>query len=104
MGCATEKPSVIKPPFINFSKAECRPAYPIAALREEQTGTVRLSVLVEIDGTISEVKILSSSGFPLLDNAVRDRMLAKICKGEPGAVDGQPQKATIKVQYVWKLN
>ncbi len=103
-GCVTKKPSVIKPPYLDFSTADCKPAYPRAALRNEQTGAVVYSMLVEADGSISNIEILKSSGFPLLDNAVPDRIRTGICKATPGTIDGQPHQAKTKVQYIWKVD
>lgn len=104
VGCVTKKPPVIKPPYLDFSTADCKPAYPRAALRHEQTGAVVYTMLVEADGAISNIEILKSSGFPLLDNAVPDRIRTGICKAAPGTIDGQPHRATTKVQYIWKLD
>lgn len=103
-GCVTKKPPVIKPPYLDFSTPDCKPAYPRAALRYEQTGAVIYSMLVGTDGSISNIEILKSSGFPLLDNAVPDRIRTGICKAVPGTIDGQPHQATTKVQYIWKLD
>lgn len=89
--------------MIDFSKAECRPEYPRAALRHEQQGVVELAVQVDVDGSIAGVDVTKSSSFPLLDNAVRDRLMAGLCKGTPGTVDGQAQVAKTKVRYVWRL-
>lgn len=102
--CATIKPAIVKAPVINFATPACKPDYPRAALRHEQQGTVDLAVQVDVDGSISAVEVLKSSSFPLLDNAVRDRLLAGYCKGEPGTVDGKAQVSRAKVRYVWKLN
>ncbi|MBI3712700.1 MAG: TonB family protein [Burkholderiales bacterium] len=104
VGCATQRMPVVKLPYIDFSKAGCKPEYPRAALRDEQQGTVNLVVQVDVDGSISGVDIEKSSSFPLLDNAIRDRLLAGECKGEPGTVDGRVQILKRKVQYVWKLD
>lgn len=102
--CATKKLPIVKMPMIDFGTAGCKPEYPRAALRYEQQGMVELAVQVDVDGSISGVEVLKSSNFPLLDNAVRDRLLAGSCKGEPGTVDGQAQVSRAKVRYVWKLN
>lgn len=101
--CATKAPPVVKAPYIDFSRAGCRPEYPRAALRNEQQGNVELLVMVDVDGTIANVDILKSSSFPLLDNAVRERLLAGLCKGRPGTVDGRAQVAHARVRYVWRL-
>ncbi|MCH8623131.1 energy transducer TonB, partial [Undibacterium sp. TS12] len=63
-------PSIV-PGVIDFNVAGCKPEYPRASLRNEETGTVQLSVLIGADGSVSDVKIDKSSGFRGLDNAVR---------------------------------
>lgn len=101
----SEKPAgpSIVPASINFEQAGCKPEYPRASLRNEETGTVVLSVLVGADGNVTDVKIDKSSGFRGLDNAVRSQLLSGSCKNKPGTVDGKPQQTWSKVQYVWKL-
>jgi protein TonB len=96
-------PSIV-PAVINFEQAGCKPEYPRASLRNEETGTVVLSVVTGADGSVTEVKIDKSSGFRGLDNAVRTQLLSGSCKNKPGTVDGKPQATTTKVQYVWKLD
>lgn len=101
----TPKPAgpVTVPAVIDFNVAGCKPEYPRASLRNEETGTVILSVLIGGDGTVSDVKIDKSSGFRGLDNAVRSQLMSGACKNKPGTVDGKPQPTWTKVQYVWKL-
>jgi protein TonB len=90
-------------PVIDFKQAGCKPEYPRASLRNEETGTVLLAVLVGVDGSVSDVKIEKSSGFRGLDNAVRTHLLAGGCKHKPGTVDGKAQQSWTKVNYVWSL-
>lgn len=88
---------------IDFKQAGCKPEYPRASLRNEETGTVGLSVLIGADGSVAEVKIDKSSGFRGLDNAVRSQLMSGACKNKPGTVDGKPQQTWTKVNYVWSL-
>ena len=64
------------------------PAYPIAALRDHQQGTVLLRVRVEPDGKASSVVIERSSGSRALDNAARQQVL-RHWRFVPAQVDGQ---------------
>ncbi|MEB0139397.1 MULTISPECIES: energy transducer TonB [unclassified Undibacterium] len=89
---------------IDFNVAGCKPEYPRASLRNEETGTVLLSVLIGADGAVTEVKVDKSSGFRGLDNAVRLQLMSGACKNKPGTVDGKPQATWTKVQYVWRLD
>jgi len=95
---------VTVPGVIDFNVSGCKPEYPRASLRNEETGTVVLSVLIGADGAVSDVKIDKSSGFRGLDNAVRSQLMSGSCKNKPGTVDGKPQQTWTKVQYVWKLD
>jgi periplasmic protein TonB len=88
---------------VNFEQAGCKPEYPRASLRNEETGTVQLAVAIGADGAVTDVKIEKSSGFRGLDNAVKAQLLSGACKNKPGTVDGKPQATTAHVAYVWKL-
>ncbi|MFZ6846569.1 energy transducer TonB, partial [Undibacterium sp. RuTC16W] len=92
------------PGVIDFNVPGCKPEYPRASLRNEETGTVVLLVAIGADGNVNDVKIEKSSGFRGLDNAVRSQLMSGACKNKPGTVDGKPQATTTKVQYVWKLD
>ncbi|MFW2374640.1 MAG: energy transducer TonB [Gammaproteobacteria bacterium] len=45
------------------------PAYPIASRRRGEAGTVVLEVLIMPDGSVAEVRIKHSSGYPRLDKS-----------------------------------
>lgn len=94
---------VIVPAVINFDTPGCRPQWPRASLVNEETGTVKLAVLIGADGSVSDVKIEQSSGFKNLDIAVKMQLLSGACRNKPGTVDGKPQSLWIKVLYVWRL-
>lgn len=94
----------IVPAVINWDQAGCRPEYPRASLRNEETGVTTLVVTTGADGTVTDVKIDKSSGFRGLDNAVRTQLMSGSCKNKPGTIDGKAQSTTSKVQYVWKLD
>lgn len=49
-----------------------QPPYPIRARRNGWEGRVDCLLVVEPDGRISEVRVLRSSGYPVLDEAARD--------------------------------
>ena len=79
-----------------------QPAYPKAALREEQHGTVTVALLIGVDGTVRDTKVVTSSGFPLLDMATLDG-IGK-CRFFPGTMDGKPTESWTEIQYVWVLD
>lgn len=43
--------------------------YPLKAVADRLEGEVLLAAVVQADGTIAEVRVMESSGFPLLDQA-----------------------------------
>ena len=84
-------------------KEACRqPDYPPAAKRLGQTGTVVVKFLIDIDGSVADSAIETSSGYPRLDDAAREALA--LCSFKPGTVDGQPERSWAQVQYNWKLN
>jgi protein TonB len=93
----------IVPAVINFDTPGCRPEWPRSSLLNEETGTVKLAVLIGADGSVTDVKIEKSSGFKELDNAVKTQLLSGACRNKPGTVDGKPQSLWIRVLYVWRL-
>ncbi|HEU4776760.1 MAG TPA: TonB family protein, partial [Telluria sp.] len=46
-----------------------RPAYPKGELRAEHKGTVKIAFLIDVDGMVRESKVVSSTGYPALDDA-----------------------------------
>lgn len=78
-----------------------KPEWPIEALRNEQEGTVALTFLIGIDGTVRGSKVTKSSGFPLLDLAAQDAISK--CKFRPGMKDGIAVETWVLLQYVFKL-
>lgn len=89
---------------IDFNLPGCKPEYPRASRRNEETGTTRLNVHVTEAGAISGVDVLVSSGFRGLDNAVRTQLLQGLCKVQPAVQDGKVVAASMNVAYVWRLD
>ena len=46
-----------------------RPPYPLSSRRKGEEGTVTLSFLIYSDGTVGEILVVQSSGYPRLDKA-----------------------------------
>lgn len=84
------------------ASACAKPDYPKNALRNGDTGTVTLALLVGVDGKVVESKVDKSSGFRELDRAAQVGL--GLCKFKPGSVDGVPQQLWTRMQYVWSLN
>ncbi|WP_158545296.1 energy transducer TonB [Bremerella cremea] len=64
------------------------PVYPAEALRRGWKGEVLLRLTIDLDGTVSEVTIVRSSGYPILDSAAVAAV--RSWRGVPTMQDGEP--------------
>jgi protein TonB len=86
-----------------LDKNSCGKAdYPKAALMNEESGVVSLSVLVMPDGSVTDSKVEKSSGSKTLDKAAVKIYMS--CKYSPGTKDGKSEQAWAKVEHVWTLS
>ena len=86
-----------------MDKTSCdKVVYPKAALINEETGTVSLSILVGADGAVVDSKVEKSSGSKTLDKATVKIFTS--CKFKPAMKDGKAQQAWTKLDYVWTLS
>lgn len=82
-----------------------KPEYPSASIRAQEEGEVVVSVCVDEQGRMSNVKLIKSSGFPRLDEATlkglpRTRLEpAKGSDGKPIAMCNPPYQFTLE----WNL-
>lgn len=76
--------------------------YPAASRRLGEQGDVILAVLVNADGSVGEVKVEKSSGFPRLDEAAVD--FYKKAKYLPAMKDGKPIAGWKTLKVTFKLN
>jgi periplasmic protein TonB len=77
------------------------PDYPAISARAKEEGSVLLEFTISAEGKVVQSKVLSSSGYPRLDEAAK-AAYAK-CKFSPATVDGQPVQGSTKVRYNWTL-
>src|SRR5919204_5240620 len=87
-------------PVVLASSCE-KPEYPPAARRANETGTVLLSFLIDANGRVLQSKVERSSGSHRLDEAAREGL--GLCKFRPATVNGVPQQAWARIEYVWRL-
>lgn len=71
------------------------PVYPRLSERRMEHGTVVLKVWVRADGTVDQVEVETSSGFPRLDRAALD--VVPRWTFVPGTVNGVPQRLPVLV-------
>jgi len=88
-------------PVIDFGQACSKPEYPPASARAEETGTVRLKFLIDVDGRVIKSEIERSTGHRRLDEAARSALGS--CRFKVGTIDGKPEQSWAHVDYVWKL-
>lgn len=89
------------PPVIDAARSCKTPEYPAASRRAEETGTVTLRFLIDVNGRVIESRVESSSGYRRLDDAARQAL--SLCGFKPGTVDGKPVRSWARLQYEWKL-
>ena len=83
--------------------ASCaKPAYPAAALRNGDEGTVTLAFLVGKDGHVASAKVERTSGNRDLDRAAMQGL--SLCAFKPGTIDGVAQESWARMQYAWRLD
>ncbi len=78
-----------------------KPEYPRASLRDEEIGTVSLAFLIGADGTVLDSRVERSSGHRRLDEAARAAL--SLCRFSPATVDGRPEPAWARLDYVWRI-
>lgn len=77
-------------------------AYPPASQDQGEEGMVKLSVLVEANGSVSEVKVTQSTGHQRLDAAaVR---AARRAGYQPNSVNGTPVRTRFNTSYTFRLD
>lgn len=88
-------------PIIQTKNCEM-PRYPQEALRNNNTGTVNMAFLIDVNGDVRNSRLVRSSGFPLLDSAVKDAI--ELCKFSPATDDGKRIEAWSFIQYNWTMD
>ena len=63
----------------------------------EESGTVRISVLVGTDGSAKQVKVKKSAGAKSLDKAATKAY--SLCAFKPALKDGEPVEAWFDIEY-----
>ncbi len=78
------------------------PHYPKESLRNNNTGTVKMAFLIDVNGGVRNTRLVRSSGFPLLDSAVKDGI--ELCKFSPATDDGKRVEAWSFIEYNWTMD
>ncbi|PWF49302.1 energy transducer TonB [Massilia glaciei] len=77
------------------------PVYPKASLRNEETGTTSLQMLVAANGVVIDTKVFSSSGFRALDKAALAGLAT--CKFRPATINRKPVQGYGYMSFKWTL-
>jgi protein TonB len=94
------RPTVNTAPVVNAASCD-KPEYPPAARRANETGTVLLNFLIDVNGKVIDSKVERSSGSRRLDEAARNGL--ELCTFKPATADGKPLRAWARIEYVWRL-
>lgn len=99
-GTGTGSGPVVVNPVVDFGTCD-KPEYPASALRNQEEGVSRLAFLIDVDGSIAQARVQSTSGHRVLDIAALRAL--SLCRFKPGSANGQPYKTWASVDYAWKL-
>jgi TonB family protein len=85
----------------DYAAGNRKPIYPLLSRRQEEEGTVLLSILVKADGTAETVQVKQSSGYPLLDESA----LAAVrhWRFRPAMISRQPVSEWYQLAIPFKL-
>jgi protein TonB len=84
------------------SEIERRKTYPVQARREGVEGEVRMSFVVQSDGTISDVEVVGSSGHPELDRAASGT-LQKLGRVAPLPSSSRLSRLRLELPMLYRL-
>jgi protein TonB len=93
--------SSVVAPVIDAAHSCRKPEYPPLSRRMEESGTVVLEFLIDLDGRVAEGRVAQSSGYERLDEAARQAL--SLCRFRPGMVNGVPEPSWAQLRYTWKL-
>jgi len=79
-----------------------RPAYPSKALRERQEGTVLVLAQVDVQGNVSDARVIGRSGSFALDRAATNEV--RSWQFRPALQDGKPVVASVQVPVNYRLD
>lgn len=82
---------------------QCRPEYPQSSLKNSEEGKVTLDILIGKDDRVHAAKILQSSGYQGLDQAVVTSLLECKLGAKAALVKNEKVDAWLRIAYIWKL-
>jgi len=85
-----------------FLEAPQAPKYPASAIKEKNSGTVRVEVAIDEAGQVVAVDLSETSGSAVLDAVALER--AWNWKFKPATEDGKPVQSRVVVPVVFSLD
>ena len=79
-----------------------QPVYPAQALRTGEQGTVLVLAQVDVNGQVSDARVVRHSGSSILDRAAPNEV--RRWKFQPALHDGRPVAANVEVPVSYKLD
>jgi len=76
-------------------------AYPLISVVQGEQGNVLLEFTIRLDGSVSDPRVVRSSGFPRLDEAATENV--KAWKYGPSEKEGKPVDCKWQANVNWKL-
>lgn len=95
-GAATKPPAMSPPKLVKFVEA----TYPQTALEQGLSATVELEIVIALDGTVKDVKVVTPVGHGFDEAALE---AAKGFLFEPARKNGEPMLARIRYPYVFEM-
>ena len=80
--------------------SETRPQYTSEAMRAKVQGTVEMEVVVDIDGNVSEARVIRALDAELDEQALK---AARAWKFVPGAMNGKPVPVLVNIEMSFSL-
>ena len=95
---------VRSPPQLDTAFRCRKPEYPRESFQQREEGKLTARFLIGPDGRVQKTEVVTSSGFPRLDEATVNGLSQ--CRFVPAKIDGEvdPEPAWTLLTYTWKIN
>lgn len=98
---ANSNPGEMRSAVLADANGCAKPAYPVNAARNGETGTVTLALMVGTDGRVQGSRVQQSSGSRELDRAAVNAL--SLCQFKPAMHAGVAEAGWAQIAYVWTL-
>jgi len=95
------KPAITQPASVGRPHACGQKFYPALSSRLNHEGTSVVSFKIEPDGSVKDISVVQSSGYPDLDDAATP--CVSTWQYKPAMQNGQPVETTWTAKVVWKV-